>query len=77
MLAYVAGAFVPIFTFNQTQAPEFYVGLTYTACLGDLGFVLTIVTQWLLWRDDKREKLRLSEQSAASDVESQVQDVTN
>lgn len=38
-LAYVTGAWVPILTFNQTQQPEFFIGFTYTACLGALGLV--------------------------------------
>lgn len=60
-LAYVTGAFVPIFTFNQTQNPEFHIGFTYTTCLSSLGLVLTVVTLFLSLRDDKRRKQRFEE----------------
>ncbi|CCH44172.1 putative transporter SEO1 [Wickerhamomyces ciferrii] len=63
MLAYVTGAWVPILTFDQTQAPEFKIGFTYTACLGALGIICTTIVLILDLRDQKRKKISLEEES--------------
>lgn len=55
-LAYVTGAWVPILTFNQVDQPRFFVGFTYTACLGALGIVMATITLYFSLRDEKRDK---------------------
>jgi len=60
-LAYVTGAWVPIFTFDQTQQPKFHIGFTYTACLSSLGLILTGVVLYLSNRDEKRRVKRFEE----------------
>lgn len=55
-LAYVTGAWVPVLTFNQTQAPRFYIGFSYTATLSAFGVVLTFITAWFFRRDALREE---------------------
>lgn len=67
MLAYVTGAWVPILTFDQTQAPKFHIGFSYTAGLGGLGIVCTTIVWILSARDGRRNKLREKE---AEDSES-------
>lgn len=54
-LAYVTDAWVPIFTFNQTQQPEFFIGFCYTAGLAVLGLTMTAITLHLNVRDEKKE----------------------
>ncbi|ODV74113.1 MFS general substrate transporter [Cyberlindnera jadinii NRRL Y-1542] len=66
-LAYVTGAWVPMLTFNQNDAPEFAKGFPYTLFLGAFGFVLTGLVQFLARRDRKREE---SAVVVASDEES-------
>ncbi|CAM9012065.1 unnamed protein product [Wickerhamomyces anomalus] len=61
MLAYVTGAWVPILTFDQTQAPKFHIGFSYTAGLGGLGIVCTTIVWILSARDGRRNKLREKE----------------
>lgn len=40
-LAYVTGAFVPIFVWNTNDSPRYFIGFTYTACLSAFGLVMT------------------------------------
>ncbi|KAH3674689.1 hypothetical protein WICMUC_003105 [Wickerhamomyces mucosus] len=65
-LAYVTGAFIPLFTFDQSQAPRFHVGFSYTATLSAFGLILTVVVQYLFWRDDRKA----AREKGASDSES-------
>ncbi|KAH3686725.1 hypothetical protein WICPIJ_002288 [Wickerhamomyces pijperi] len=51
--AYVTGAWVPLLTFNQDQAPRFHTGFTYTACLCSVGLIFTGITEYLINRDEK------------------------
>lgn len=55
-LAYVTGAWVPMLTFNQDDAPKFQKGFTYTACLSALGVILTTVTYFLARKDNKKDR---------------------
>jgi hypothetical protein len=55
-LAYVTGAWVPLLTFNQNDAPEFHKGFTYIACLSSLGLIMVLVTLFFTLRDEKREE---------------------
>jgi MFS family permease len=55
-LAYVTGAWVPMLTFNQDDAPKFHKGFPYTLFLGAFGFVLTGLTWFLDTRDQKRKR---------------------
>jgi MFS family permease len=55
-LAYVTGAWVPILTFNQNEAPKFHKGFPYTLFLSAFGFFLTGLTLFLTSRDKKREQ---------------------
>jgi len=71
-LAYVTGAWVPIFTFDQTQAPRFFAGFTYTACLSALGLILTTVVLFMTKRDDKRaskDNEKLSDDYERNEIE--------
>lgn len=42
-LAYVTNAFVPIFTWNAGDMPEYFIGFTYTAALCAFGIIMTTV----------------------------------
>lgn len=53
-LAYVTGAWVPMLTFNQNEAPRFKKGFSYTLFLSAFGFVLTGVVFYLARRDANR-----------------------
>lgn len=74
MLAYVTGAFVPIFTFDQTQAPRFFIGFTYTACLGALGVIFTTLA-FGLTRWDERKARRDSLESLESVSDDKAGDI--
>lgn len=50
-LAYVTGAWVPIFVWNSEAAPRYFIGFTYTACLSSLGLVLTLVAYYFTRKD--------------------------
>lgn len=55
-LAYVTGAWVPIFVWNTNDQPVYHVGFTYTACLGAFGFCLTLLAWFLTNRDERRKQ---------------------
>lgn len=50
-LAYVTGAFVPLFVWDTKYKPEFFIGWTYTACLCTGGLILTLIAIYLSYRD--------------------------
>ena len=54
VLAYVTGAWVPIFVWNTKDKPKYFIGFTYAACLSALGLVMTAVAQYYTWRDTKQ-----------------------
>lgn len=58
-LAYVTGAWVPIFVWNTSDKPVYFIGFTYTACLSSLGLIVTIIAWYFTQRD---EKLALKEE---------------
>lgn len=55
-LAYVTGAFVPIFVWNTNDSPRYFIGFTYTACLSAFGLVMTGITVHFIRRDEKIKK---------------------
>lgn len=57
VLAYVTGAWVPIFVWNTKYQPRYYLGFSYTAVLASFGFILTILAWHFTVRDEKRKKL--------------------
>ncbi|EGV61898.1 MFS general substrate transporter [Yamadazyma tenuis ATCC 10573] len=67
VLAYVTGAWVPIFVWNTNDQPIYHIGFTYTSCLSALGLILTVVAWYLSSRDEKRREERRSDES--SDIE--------
>lgn len=68
-LAYVTGAWVPIFVWNTNHKPQYHLGFTYTACLAALGLILTFIAWHLTRRDDKLKEERelVGEDSEVSD----------
>ncbi|KAF3987049.1 hypothetical protein FT663_03154 [Candidozyma haemuli var. vulneris] len=54
-LAYVTGAWTPIFVWNTSDKPRYFIGFTYTACLASFGLVMTIIA-WRLTIRDKNLK---------------------
>lgn len=54
-LAYVTGAWVPIFVWNTNDQPEYYIGFTYTACLCAFGAIMTVIAWHFTVRDQKRQ----------------------
>lgn len=54
-LAYVTGAWVPIFVWNTNDKPRYHIGFTYTACLSSFGFIMTLVA-WYFTRKDEEKK---------------------
>lgn len=55
-LAYVTGAWVPIFVWNTKDKPRYHIGFTYTACLSSFGFIMTLVA-WYFTRKDEEKKV--------------------
>lgn len=55
-LAYVTGAWVPIFTWNTEDQPRYFIGFTYTACLCAFGLIMTFIAWYFTDRDEKREQ---------------------
>lgn len=55
-LAYVTNAWVPILVWNSEDAPVYFIGFTYTACLSALGLICTIIAFFFTTRDAKRAK---------------------
>lgn len=53
-LAYVTGAWVPIFVWNTKDKPRYHIGFTYTACLNAFGIIMTLLA-WHYTRKDARE----------------------
>lgn len=58
VLAYVTGAWVPIFVWNTGDKPQYFIGFTYTACLCGLGLIMTTIAWYLTRRDEKRRTLK-------------------
>ncbi|KAL6449651.1 liz1 Pantothenate transporter liz1 [Candida maltosa Xu316] len=54
-LAYVTGAFVPIFVWNTKDQPEYFIGFSYTAALSGLGLISTAIAYYLTIRDEKTQ----------------------
>ena len=52
-LAYVTGAFVPIFVWNTNDSPRYFIGFTYTACLSAFGLIMTGIAIHFIQRDEK------------------------
>ncbi|CAK7916226.1 probable transporter Seo1p [[Candida] anglica] len=57
-LAYVTGAWVPIFVWNTKDQPQYFIGFTYTACLSSFGLIMTGIAYYLTQRDERRESER-------------------
>ncbi|VEU22729.1 DEKNAAC103785 [Brettanomyces naardenensis] len=57
-LAYVTNAWVPILVWDTRDAPQYFIGFTYNACLAAVGLVLTAVTYYLARRDEVRSERR-------------------
>ncbi|GAV30451.1 hypothetical protein PMKS-003965 [Pichia membranifaciens] len=57
-LAYVTNAWVPILVWNAEDAPVYFIGFTYTACLSALGLVFTFIALYFTRKDAKRAKER-------------------
>lgn len=56
-LAYVTGAWVPIFVWNTKDKPVYHIGFTYTACLSAFGFLFTLLAWHFTRRDNEKERL--------------------
>ena len=54
-LAYGTNAFVPIFVWNNQDAPRYFIGYSYTATLSSVGLILTAVAYYLSRRDEVQE----------------------
>lgn len=54
-LAYVTGAWVPIFVWNTKYKPQYHLGFSYTAGLCALGLILTTVAWKLTVRDELQD----------------------
>ncbi|PVH14936.1 uncharacterized protein CXQ87_005214 [Candidozyma duobushaemuli] len=61
-LAYVTGAWVPIFVWNTADKPRYYIGFTYTACLAGFGLIMTLIAWRLTIRDKNREERKLGDE---------------
>ncbi|KAM9927437.1 hypothetical protein OXX80_010293 [Metschnikowia pulcherrima] len=57
ILAYVTGAWVPIFTWNTNDQPRYFTGFVYTACLCGFGLIMTTLA-WRLSERDEARKLK-------------------
>ncbi|CAK7892276.1 probable transporter Seo1p [[Candida] anglica] len=57
-LAYVTGAWVPIFVWNTKDQPRYFIGFTYTACLSSFGLIMTFLAYYFSSKDHKREITR-------------------
>lgn len=57
-LAYVTGAWVPIFVWNTADKPRYHIGFTYTSCLASFGIIMTGMAWYLTCRDQRRQKDR-------------------
>ncbi|KAK6453654.1 putative pantothenate transporter [Scheffersomyces xylosifermentans] len=68
-LAYVTGAWVPIFVWNTKDKPVYFIGYTYTACLSALGLILTCIAYYFTKRDEKLEQLLDEESSSSLDIQ--------
>lgn len=55
-LAYVTNAFVPIFVWNNQDAPRYFIGYSYTATLSSVGLILTGVAYYMTRRDEARKE---------------------
>lgn len=55
-LSYVTAAWVPILTFNQLDQPKFFIGFTYTACLGALGIIMSTIALYFSLKDEKSDR---------------------
>ncbi|ODQ77370.1 hypothetical protein BABINDRAFT_41772 [Babjeviella inositovora NRRL Y-12698] len=77
-LAYVTGAWVPIFVWNATDAPRYFIGFTYTACLSAFGVLMTLLATYFSKRDEKlMDKAAFDEESEGSPDDSSVEEVTH
>lgn len=68
VLAYVTGAWVPIFVWNTNDSPTYFIGFTYTACLSSLGMVLTVIAWYMTKRDEKLREAAQSESESLSEL---------
>lgn len=71
-LAYVTGAWVPVFVWNTKYKPQYHLGFTYTACLCGFGILTTLLAWYYARRDEAKE----IEQGYEEDDESSVADHT-
>lgn len=55
VMAYVTGAWVPIFVWNTKYQPRYFIGFTYSAGLSTIGLVLTLLAWYLVRRDERRK----------------------
>lgn len=67
VLAYVTSAFVPIFVWDTSDKPRYFIGFTYTACLSAFGLIMTFIAWYLTVRDEKRSEQRLLELESESE----------
>lgn len=65
-LAYVTGAWVPIFVWNTKDKPYYHLGFTYTACLSAFGLIMTTLGWYYTRKDEAREE-------AESDLEDSLE----
>lgn len=64
-LAYVTGAWVPIFVWNTEDKPRYYIGFTYTACLSAFGLVVTFIGWHYTRRDNERKRVAESDEETS------------
>lgn len=67
-LAYVTGAWVPIFVWNTKDKPVYFIGFTYTACLSSLGLIVTGIAYYFTRRDEKIAEQNLDLEELDSSV---------
>lgn len=65
VLAYVTGAWVPIFVWNTGDKPRYFIGFTYTAVLSSFGLIMTLLAWYFTVRDEKRKEALNYEESGS------------
>ena len=76
MLAYVTDAFVPIFVWDTSDQPRYFIGFTYNACLSSFGLIMTGVALYFSIRDERsryknREVTTVEDLRKSPDIENQ------
>lgn len=62
-LAYVTGAWVPIFVWNTKDKPQYHIGFSYTAALCGFGLVTTLIAWHFTRKDQERAAIGADEAS--------------